>query len=272
MKIIQVRFSKHNFIKNIAFYMMLLYLMGFNLCNLCYSAEQKFPYKCHVVKYDDAWFFNDEDDLALYFNEVDDSRCPSGLQCFWEGEAKVGLTLSKQQNIFSFYLDTHHNFTTTIDGYKISLCELFPYPSSSFEIEKSEYEVYISVIKIHQDTIIKGIVLTSIVGYRAPVKGAKLSISKSKAISDADGEYTIINAPVGSNTIVIETEFFEKREIPVEVIYGVNLLDPIILDNPKCNDQCAEFVSKEIKKWDINEDKIKGLAEAIDALKSAINF
>jgi hypothetical protein len=63
---------------------------------------------------------------------LNDSRCPEGVQCFWQGNAEARFKFIKtdEKPIF-FNLNTYPGFTndTIIGGYKFTLKALTPYPS-----------------------------------------------------------------------------------------------------------------------------------------------
>jgi hypothetical protein len=63
---------------------------------------------------------------------ISESRCPEGMECFWEGNARGAFTLTHFEAKESFFLDTYkgsHFFNdTTISGYHIRLLSLYPDP------------------------------------------------------------------------------------------------------------------------------------------------
>ena len=79
-----------------------------------------------------------------------DSRCPNGAYCFWEGNAVVRLKFEKIPDQPEFFdLNTHRQFRTdtTIGGYTISLVGLDPVPSTEVRIPQSDYIAKITVKK-----------------------------------------------------------------------------------------------------------------------------
>ena len=70
--------------------------------------------------------------LTVTMNAVpEDSRCPTGVQCIWEGNARVTVTLAKTgQAAQSFDLNTTLDpKTATYLDYQIELVALDPYPT-----------------------------------------------------------------------------------------------------------------------------------------------
>lgn len=76
-----------------------------------------------------------------------DSRCPTGLICFWEGDAIAAFTLTKNNMVRSFALHTNNNFKndTIIEGIAIKLLQITPYPVAYKSIDPDSYRAEISV-------------------------------------------------------------------------------------------------------------------------------
>ncbi len=87
---------------------------------------------------------NYEHKLILRMDSVlGDSRCPSNVQCVWEGNAEIRFLFTVDNIQTDFVLNTHgsnqFNSDTIIDGYSISLLDLSPYPEDPGEILQVEY-------------------------------------------------------------------------------------------------------------------------------------
>lgn len=78
-----------------------------------------------------------------------DSRCPTGVVCVWEGDAVAAFTLTKSNTIRSFNLHTNSKFQndTIIEGIAIKLLRITPYPISNQSIDPDDYRAEISVNK-----------------------------------------------------------------------------------------------------------------------------
>lgn len=78
---------------------------------------------------------------------INDSRCPSGGVCVWEGDALVSFSIQKNDEIKYFRLHTQRNFQrdTIINGLKISLENVSPYPTIDSEINQKDYSAEIKV-------------------------------------------------------------------------------------------------------------------------------
>lgn len=73
-----------------------------------------------------------------------DSRCPIGVFCIWEGNARARLFAQFGRDPRQvFELNTHSGFRTRIElgGYSIELLDVAPYPEYGKTIEPSDYVV-----------------------------------------------------------------------------------------------------------------------------------
>lgn len=81
---------------------------------------------------------------------VEDGRCPIPVNCFWEGNAKVDLELRISGYApVRFALNTYgyREFIrdTTINGVKIELLDVSPYPRHEQPTPQSDYRVQLRV-------------------------------------------------------------------------------------------------------------------------------
>jgi hypothetical protein len=85
--------------------------------------------------------------LKVELIEVQDSRCPEGVSCFWEGNAKVTLKVSHKKKLDTISLNTHQKFSqdTLINGMTISLLKLNPYPKDGEQLQLKDYSVNIKI-------------------------------------------------------------------------------------------------------------------------------
>ena len=88
--------------------------------------------------------YNPEDQFYICLDSVsNDSRCPTGVYCIWEGNAVVRLRFEKlNEKPLLFNLNTHKGFTadTIVDRYRFTLVGLSPYPSIKHRIDQAEYK------------------------------------------------------------------------------------------------------------------------------------
>jgi len=95
--------------------------------------------------------YESEDKILICLDSVlNDSRCPEGVVCVWEGNAEVKFKFKKypDEPVY-FNLNTNRGFTyqTVIDGYKITLVSLNPYPVYGRVIRQKDYKAEILIQK-----------------------------------------------------------------------------------------------------------------------------
>ncbi|MEK6287537.1 MAG: hypothetical protein AABO57_17475 [Acidobacteriota bacterium] len=87
--------------------------------------------------------------LCILFKSVsDDSRCPTGVQCVWAGNAAIEIEVSKKNAPTVATLNTFSE-PKEIDykGFKIRLVALNPYPKIDQKIDPKRYEASLIVTK-----------------------------------------------------------------------------------------------------------------------------
>ena len=93
---------------------------------------------------------NSDYQISIVLDSVlNDSRCPTGAQCIWAGNASVRFVYSSANNKVSFVLNTISSFRTDslIDGYRIRMTKLTPYPELGVQIKQSDYKAEIEIKK-----------------------------------------------------------------------------------------------------------------------------
>jgi len=99
-------------------------------------------------------------DLKITLNSVmQDSRCPSGVQCIWAGLVEVKINISggsKSENVNISSGQTPHVF----DGYSISIVSVSPVRESKKQIIDSEYRITFRILKLPDGSVVseKGVV------------------------------------------------------------------------------------------------------------------
>lgn len=83
------------------------------------------------------------EDLRVTFETVsEDSRCPSGAQCIWEGDAVARVTVSRDaQAPATLELHTSGRFERSAPylTYRIALVDVVPYPHLGGMIDRAGY-------------------------------------------------------------------------------------------------------------------------------------
>jgi hypothetical protein len=89
------------------------------------------------------------DNVEIGFAGVQgDSRCPTSVRCFWEGEAGVQLTLTNathQAQQVGISVVGHGSGTAEAMGYRITAVRLDPYPQDPGLIPQSAYRVTLHI-------------------------------------------------------------------------------------------------------------------------------
>jgi hypothetical protein len=97
----------------------------------------------------------ESEDLSLTFDSVlDDSRCPTNVECFWTGEAR-GIITVQQEGSEPMELEFNTNpapdlnqQSFTFGEYTLELQSLDPYPKDAdAAIEADEYRVTLNITK-----------------------------------------------------------------------------------------------------------------------------
>jgi hypothetical protein len=81
-----------------------------------------------------------------FWNVTEDSRCPTDVQCVWEGRVKIELRLSGEDTIETVQLSpVSGEDTTEYGGLQIRLLEVNPAPVSTEDLEISDYRIQLVV-------------------------------------------------------------------------------------------------------------------------------
>jgi hypothetical protein len=117
-------------------------------CSSTDKAFQKVPLDEVFTLSHGAWAKVD-DRFTLTFDSVaEDSRCPTGTQCVWEGNgAAVLLYESPDSSPLYFRLNTAGKFQqdTVIQHYRITLVELLPQAEVNRNLKQSDYQLKLKV-------------------------------------------------------------------------------------------------------------------------------
>ena len=88
------------------------------------------------------------DEFIIKFQEVvEDSRCPIDVDCVWEGNAKIILTITQKDYILNSTLEPTEIYFSGKEGiqYRIKLISVSPYPKSEEKIILKNYSVRLIV-------------------------------------------------------------------------------------------------------------------------------
>ena len=88
--------------------------------------------------------------LRITFDGVSgDSRCPTGAQCVWAGDAAAGFSLEKSPESIRRTLHTSNRFERQVDvaGFVVRLEDVKPYPKLGETIAPADYRAVLIVTK-----------------------------------------------------------------------------------------------------------------------------
>jgi hypothetical protein len=89
-------------------------------------------------------------DLAFLFQieDIQDSRCPEGVVCVWQGEVAVKLSVKAAVG-YEVILKSYNQPVDTVGNYKFSLIEVSPYPKYKQPLELSDYRVTLKIERLN---------------------------------------------------------------------------------------------------------------------------
>jgi hypothetical protein len=105
------------------------------------------------LKINQVGLIKSENVKIVFVNITEDSRCPSDVECVWEGQATILINIIKNKQVLGeFNLTSREGFDELAikeyDGYSIELMIVEPYPISTQKIDRSEYTATFIVTKI----------------------------------------------------------------------------------------------------------------------------
>lgn len=93
-----------------------------------------------------------KDQLTVTFKEVvEDSRCPTGVECVWEGQASIKLDINNAESVAIILRAGKDDLAKdTLNGFIYTLLEVSPYPDATvtLPIPLKDYTIDIQVDKL----------------------------------------------------------------------------------------------------------------------------
>jgi hypothetical protein len=93
-------------------------------------------------------YCNSEYEIRLSFDSIQDSRCPIGAYCIWEGNGRVQLVIRQGgENTIRFWLNTHSRFMndTVVNGLRFELVDMLPYPMVDKDYQLDDYVLLMNI-------------------------------------------------------------------------------------------------------------------------------
>jgi hypothetical protein len=81
---------------------------------------------------------------------LEDSRCPEGVQCVWEGNARIKLIVSRAgEKTSAIELNSSNRFPVEAKylDYTITLIDMKPYPKAAEQISMQNYTAIVEIRK-----------------------------------------------------------------------------------------------------------------------------
>ncbi len=111
------------------------------------SAELKEPF---TIKYGQSAEIDPIEMMVTFSKVKEDSRCPSSVQCVWEGRAVVEVKITQGSGSVTDFLATQSSAPTPADSMiafnrVIKLLEVTPYPITPNSLEEKDYKIKLVV-------------------------------------------------------------------------------------------------------------------------------
>lgn len=85
--------------------------------------------------------------VKLTIDSLSDSRCPQGVECIWEGEISVYMSVNIDQ-LYQLELHSVLHPKDTLNNYVFELLGADPYPVFQEEIKDEDYQVRLKVSRL----------------------------------------------------------------------------------------------------------------------------
>lgn len=100
------------------------------------------------LKYGQSTQIQDHEPILITFRDVgEDSRCPKGAVCVWQGNARIVLQVAQQDTTVNTTLEPKEITYSGRDGFKytIRLVSVSPYPNAGEQIKLEDYSIKLIV-------------------------------------------------------------------------------------------------------------------------------
>ena len=91
------------------------------------------------------------ENLTLTFVQVlEESRCPEGVQCIWEGNARVGVKAEKPPSgpaTLALNTSGRYDREATYQGYRVQLLTLVPHPAHGQTLQATDYCANLKIVR-----------------------------------------------------------------------------------------------------------------------------
>jgi len=87
--------------------------------------------------------------MHLSLNEIQDSRCPEGVVCVWQGEVSVKINI-ETSDVNEVVLKSFHHPVDTLGQYAFILVDVYPYPKYKQPLVTGDYRITVKVVRINE--------------------------------------------------------------------------------------------------------------------------
>jgi hypothetical protein len=135
---------------SILFLFLLLVVLPFSACSISSTVDvqAKLGQEFSLVIGQNAKIASENMQIK-FLAVMGDSRCPSGAQCIWAGEAKCNITITlydREQTVTLTQPGGSSPTLTNFKGYSLNF-NLTPYPQVGKSIEDKEYRLFLTITK-----------------------------------------------------------------------------------------------------------------------------
>ena len=91
-----------------------------------------------------------DEDLQITFEGIaNDSRCPTGVVCIWEGDAtaRLRVRLGGSESEMELHTNPSSAQRATVGGYQVALLRVAPYPTAGQSIPAGDYRATLEVTR-----------------------------------------------------------------------------------------------------------------------------
>ncbi len=129
------------------------------ICPICFAAllflaACSNPADENVFQYDNETFFrigseyvSEDRAVTLIIDSIQDSRCPINVECIWQGEITLDLTIKIREEYTARLRSVIHP-KDTIQLFEFEVIDATPYPEIGVEIQAEDYRVTLKVSRL----------------------------------------------------------------------------------------------------------------------------